>query len=142
MAVRTSSIAAETRGDGDTIDLTGQLAAIIEESGLTDGVATLFIGGSTAGITTIEFEPGAVSDLASVFEEIAPQGRAWRHHERWGDYNGHSHVRSALLGPSLSVPFVDGRPTLGTWQQVVLVDFDDKPRSREVIVQIVGEGTG
>lgn len=139
MTVHTNTIAARTSGDGDTIDVTSELAQIIDSSGLSSGVATLFIGGSTAGITTIEFEPGAVSDLASVFEEIAPQGRAWRHHERWGDYNGHSHVRSALLGPSLSVPFVDGRLTLGTWQQVVLIDFDDKPRSREVVVQLLGE---
>ncbi|MBD3367962.1 MAG: YjbQ family protein [Candidatus Eisenbacteria bacterium] len=139
MTVHTGRIAAETRGNGDTINVTAELAGIVEESGLRSGLATLFIGGSTAGITTIEFEPGAVSDLASVFEEIAPQGRDWRHHERWGDYNGHSHVRSALLGPSLTVPFVDGRLTLGTWQQVVLVDFDDKARAREVVVQLVGE---
>jgi len=121
------------------MDLTDDLAAAIEESGFTDGVATLFIGGSTAGITTIEFEPGAVADLQEVFEAIAPKDRDWRHHLKWGDHNGHSHVRSALLGPSLSVPFTGGELCLGTWQQVVLVDFDDRPRSREVIVQFVGE---
>jgi len=139
VAVVTGTIGCRTRGDGDTIDLTGELVSVIEESGLTDGVATLFIGGSTAGITTIEFEPGAVADLQEVFEAIAPQGRDWRHHLRWGDHNGHSHVRSALLGPSLSVPFVNGRPTLGTWQQVILVDFDDTPRSRKVVAQLIGE---
>jgi secondary thiamine-phosphate synthase enzyme len=139
MAVETIGLSVRTRGDGDTVDLTPELAAGIRESGLTSGVATLFIGGSTAGITTIEYEPGAVSDLGDVFEAIAPRDRDWRHHLRWGDHNGHSHVRAALLGPSLSVPFVEGELTLGTWQQVVLVDFDDRPRSREVVVQLLGE---
>ena len=139
MSVATSTIARRTNGNGDTVDLTEELAAALTESGLTDGVATLFVGGSTGGITTIEFEPGAVSDLQEVLESIAPQGRDWRHHLRWDDRNGHSHVRSALLGPSLSVPFVGGELCLGTWQQVVLVDFDDRPRSREVVVQFMGE---
>ncbi len=139
MPIVTATIGRRTRGDGDTVDLTDDLSAAIGESGLGNGVATLFIGGSTAGITTIEFEPGAVSDLQQVFEAIAPQDRDWRHHLRWGDHNGHSHVRSALLGPSLSVPFVNGALTLGTWQQVVLVDFDDRPRTREVVVQLIGE---
>ena len=139
MAVYTDTIPCRTAGDGDTVDVTDQLARGLRESGLTDGVATLFVGGSTGGITTIEFEPGAVADLQEVLESVAPKGRDWRHHQRWGDRNGHSHVRSALLGPSLSVPFVGGELCLGTWQQVVLVDFDDRPRTREVIVQFVGE---
>ncbi|MBN2566281.1 MAG: YjbQ family protein [Candidatus Eisenbacteria bacterium] len=139
MRVETFAIRCGTRGDGDTIDLTRELLHGLQESGLTDGVATLFIGGSTAGITTIEYEPGAVSDLASIFDEIAPPDREWKHHLRWGDHNGHSHVRSALLGPSLSVPFTGGAPVLGTWQQVVLVDFDDRPRRREIVVQLIGE---
>ena len=139
MAVFTDTIPCRTAGDGDTVDLTEQLVDGLKQSGLTDGVATLFVGGSTGGITTIEFEPGAVADLQEVFEAIAPKGRDWRHHLKWGDRNGHSHVRSALLGPSLSVPFIGGELCLGTWQQVVLVDFDDCPRSREVIVQFVGE---
>ena len=139
MAVFTDTISCSTSGDGDTIDLTEQLEAGLRESGLTDGVATLFVGGSTGGITTIEFEPGAVADLQEVLQAIAPKGKDWRHHLKWGDRNGHSHVRSALLGPSLSVPFVGGRLCLGTWQQVVLVDFDDRPRSREVVVQFMGE---
>ncbi len=139
MTVVTNTIGRRTHGNGDTVDLTSDLAARVQESGLTSGIATLFIGGSTAGITTIEFEPGAVEDLQGVFEAIAPQNRNWRHHVRWGDQNGHSHVRSALLGPSLTVPFVDGSLTLGTWQQVVLVDFDDRPRQREVLVQMLGE---
>jgi secondary thiamine-phosphate synthase enzyme len=139
VAVFTDTIRCRTRGDGDTIDLTGELAQELSRSGLTDGVVTLFIGGSTGGITTIEFEPGAVSDLKEVLETVAPKGRDWRHHLKWGDANGHSHVRSALVGPSLSVPFVRGELCLGTWQQVVLIDFDDRPRRREVIVQFIGE---
>lgn len=139
MPVVTATLTARTRGNGDTIDLTMDLAGAVRESGIMDGVATLFIAGSTAGITTIEFEPGAVRDLQDVFESIAPAGRDWRHHERWGDFNGHSHVRAAMLGPSLSVPFISQELTLGTWQQVVLVDFDDRARNREVVVQIVGE---
>ena len=139
MAVETIALSVRTSGDGDTIDLTSELSASVRESGLTSGVATLFIGGSTAGLTTIEYEPGAGAGLNDVFEGIAPRDRDWRHHLRWGDHNGHSHVRAALLGPSLSIPFIDGNLTLGTWQQVVLVDFDDRPRTREVVVQLIGE---
>ncbi len=139
MTVVPGTIAASTRGDGDTIDLTLELAQLVEESGLRAGVATLFIGGSTAGITTIEFESGVVEDIKDVLETLAPSGRDWRHHRRWGDHNGHSHIRSALVGPSLSIPFVNGSLTLGTWQQVVLMDFDECPRTREVVVQLIGE---
>ncbi len=139
MEVITVILSCKTRGNGDTTDLTQELAEAVTESGLENGVATLFIGGSTAGITTIEYEPGAVADLQDVFEGIAPRDRDWRHHLRWGDHNGHSHVRSALLGPSLSVPFTNGAPTLGTWQQVVLVDFDDRPRRRDIVAQLMGE---
>ena len=139
MTVTTGKIATATNGDGDTIDLTRELAELIAHSGLTDGVATLFIGGSTAGITTVEYESGVIDDIKEVLETLAPSARDWRHHERWGDHNGHSHIRSALVGPSLSVPFVDGSLTLGTWQQVVLMDFDERPRSREVVVQLIGE---
>ncbi|MBC8450942.1 YjbQ family protein [bacterium] len=139
MTVATDTIRCQTEGDGDTIDLTGGLAQAIAASGLRSGVATLFIGGSTAGITTIEFESGVIEDLKQVFETLAPSDRDWRHHRRWGDHNGHSHIRSALVGPSLAVPFVNGASVLGTWQQVVLLDFDERPRSREVIVQLIGE---
>jgi len=139
MAVETMSISFGTSGDGDTVDLTPELAQGVRESGISCGVATLFIGGSTAGLTTIEYEPGAVADLQDVFEGVAPGNRDWRHHLRWGDHNGHSHVRAALLGPSLSVPFLGKELVLGTWQQVVRVDFDDRPRNREVSVQLVGE---
>jgi secondary thiamine-phosphate synthase enzyme len=139
MTVVPGAITATTRGDGDTLDLTRELTELVTESGLTNGVATLFIGGSTAGITTIEYESGVIEDVREVLETIAPGGRDWRHHQRWGDHNGHSHIRSALVGPSLSVPFIDGALTLGTWQQVVLMDFDECPRTRQVIVQLIGE---
>ncbi len=139
MAVATDTIRCHTDGNGDTIDLTSDLAQSIAASGLRNGVATLFIGGSTAGITTIEFESGVIEDVREVLETLAPSDRDWRHHKRWGDHNGHSHIRSALVGPSLSVPFLNGESVLGMWQQVVLLDFDERPRSREVIVQLIGE---
>ena len=106
---------------------------------LKAGLATVAVVGSTAGITTIEFEPGAVADLARVFDEMVPAGLEYRHNERWGDGNGHSHVRASLLGASLVVPFVGGVLTLGTWQQIIYVDFDIRPRHREIIAQIMGE---
>ncbi len=139
MTVTTDIISCQTEGDGDTIDLTSGLARSIAASGLKNGVATLFIGGSTAGITTIEFESGVIDDIKEVLETLAPSGRDWQHHQCWGDHNGHSHIRSALVGPSLSVPFVNGKLVLGMWQQVVLLDFDECPRSREVVVQLLGE---
>ena len=137
--VSTKRISLQTRGDGDTQDITREVARAVNESGVASGVVTLFCPGSTSGLTTIEFEPGAVADLQQVFDETAPRDRYYRHNERWGDGNGHSHVRAALLGPSLSVPFVDGVLTLGTWQQIVHIDFDVRPRRRDVIAQIVGE---
>jgi secondary thiamine-phosphate synthase enzyme len=139
MAVVSTQIEKETRGDGHTLDITRDVEQAVRQSGLTDGVVTLFAVGSTAGLTTIEFEPGAVADFNRALEEIAPRDADYQHHLRWHDDNGHSHVRAALLGPSLSIPFVEGRLTLGTWQQIVLVDFDTRPRKRQVVVQIVGE---
>ena len=129
----------QTRGNGDTQDITAEVAQAVIDSGVRSGVVTLFCPGSTSALTTIEFEPGVVADLQQVFDETAPSDRYYRHNERWGDGNGHSHVRAALLGPSLAVPFVDRMLTLGTWQQIVHVDFDVRPRRRDVIVQIVGE---
>jgi len=133
------SLIFQTKGQGDTHDLTDAVARAIGATGMRSGVVTLFVIGSTAGLTTIEFEPGAVSDLQAAFERIAPRAAEYEHHLRWGDDNGHAHVRAALLGPSLSVPFVDGKLTLGTWQQIILVDFDTRPRRREVVAQILGE---
>lgn len=139
MMVVTKKVSLQTRGNGDTQDITREVARAVGESGVRSGVVTLFCPGSTSALTTIEYEPGAVGDLQQVFEETVPSDRYYRHNERWGDGNGHSHVRAALLGPSLSVPFIDGSLTLGTWQQIVHIDFDVRPRRREVIAQIVGE---
>ena len=128
-----------TRGQNDAHDITPAVAQAVAASGLRAGVATIFIVGSTAGITTIEFEPGAVADLNGVFEALAPRRGEYRHHLRWGDDNGSSHVRAAMLGPSLAVPFVNGELTLGTWQQILLLEFDTRPRRREYVIQIVGD---
>ena len=128
-----------TRGQGDAHDVTDRVAAAITESSLTAGIATVFVVGSTAAVTTIEFEPGAVADLNRVFDALAPRDADYRHHLRWGDDNGSSHVRAALLGPSLTVPFLDGKLVLGTWQQIMLLEMDTRPRDRDIVVQLVGE---
>ncbi len=138
--VKTQQIQVETHGNTHVIDITGQVAAAVAGSGLAAGVVTLFHVGSTAGITTTEYEPGLVNhDLKAAFERLAPEDGAYEHENTWGDDNGHAHVRASLLGPSLSVPFVEGRLTLGTWQQIILVDFDTRPRTRTVICQIIGQ---
>jgi secondary thiamine-phosphate synthase enzyme len=137
--VSTFRHALNTRGQGDARDITGEVARSVQESGSRSGVATVFVTGSTAGITTIEFEPGAVSDLNVVFETLAPRQGEYRHHLRWGDDNGSSHVRAALLGPSIAVPFADGKLLLGQWQQIALFEFDTRARRREIVVQVVGE---
>lgn len=125
-----------TRGQGDVHDLTEAVAAAVRQAGARDGLATVFVVGSTAGITTMEFEPGAVADLAELFEEFAPRDGDYRHHLTWGDDNGSSHARASLVGPSLSVPFEDGRLLLGTWQQIVLLEFDTRGRTREIVIQV------
>lgn len=135
----TGSISFQTRGDCDIIDITPQVARQVAESGVNSGTVTVFVPGSTAGITTIEYESGLVADLKHLWERIVPRDIHYDHDRRWGDGNGHSHVRAAMLGPSLVVPFADGRLTLGTWQQIILVDFDNRPRSRQAILQIMGE---
>jgi secondary thiamine-phosphate synthase enzyme len=128
-----------TRGDAQIVDISGEVSAQIATSGLKNGIVTLFTPSSTSALTTIEYESGAVHDLQQLFDRIAPPGMDYRHNLRWGDGNGHAHVRHALLGPSLTIPFVDGRLTLGTWQQIVFADFDNRSRSRSVVVQIMGE---
>jgi secondary thiamine-phosphate synthase enzyme len=128
-----------THGNGDTLDITSGVERALRESKLTGGVVALFVIGSTAALTTIEYEDGAVNDLGRVLEKIAPRHAEYEHHLRWGDDNGHSHVRAALLGPSLSVPFIGAQLTLGTWQQIILIDFDTRPRQRQVVAQIMGE---
>jgi secondary thiamine-phosphate synthase enzyme len=139
MAVITTSLSLSTRGNTDIHDITDQVAEAVAQSGLTGGVVTVFCPSSTSALTTIEYEPGCVSDLRRLFDEIVPPNRSYAHEAAWGDGNGHSHMRAALLGPSLSVPFVSGRLTLGTWQQIIYVDFDVRSRRRELVVQIVGE---
>jgi len=137
--VITQELHLHTRGDCDIQDVTSQVAGAVKDSGLRAGTVTVFCPGSTGGLTTIEYENGALADLQQMFDEIAPPDRDYRHHLRWGDDNGHAHVRSALIGPSLTVPFVEGRLTLGTWQQIVFLDFDTQPRSRRLVVQVMGE---
>jgi secondary thiamine-phosphate synthase enzyme len=137
--VHTARLRLTTSGQGDVHDLTPRLASAIADSKLTDGVATLFVVGSTAAITTIEFEPGAVADFNRVLEGLAPRQGEYEHHLRWGDDNGSSHVRAAILGPSLSVPFIASTLVAGTWQQIVLVELDTRGRQREVVVQLVGD---
>ena len=127
------------RGFSDMSDITHAVQNAVRESALRAGTVTVFCPGSTGGLTTIEYEQGAVADLQQVLDEIAPPDRDYRHHLRWGDDNGSSHVRAALMGPSLTVPFVDGKLTLGTWQQIIFIDFDTRSRSRQLVVQIMGE---
>lgn len=138
MNVKTDTIQLATRGHGDIHDITQATAESVRQSQLQNGIVTLFCPSSTSGLTTIEYESGCVADLQRLFDEIANPDRPYAHNARWGDGNGHSHVRAALLGPSLIVPFVNGRLTLGTWQQIVFVDFDNRSRQRELVVQIIG----
>jgi secondary thiamine-phosphate synthase enzyme len=139
VAVHSQTLHFSTRGGGDTRDITREVALAVSSSGLRDGIAALFAVGSTAALTTIEYEEGAVTDFNAALERIAPEGVEYLHHLRWHDDNGHSHVRAALLGPSLVVPFSGGKLALGTWQQIILVDFDTRPRQREVVAQLIGE---
>ena len=139
MKIIADSIVVETGGENDAKDLTGALSAKLAESRLHDGTVTLFVPGSTAGLTTIEYESGVVEDFSRLMEKLAPSNIPYRHDQRWGDGNGYAHVRASLLGPSLVIPFSDGRLALGTWQQVVLVDFDNRPRTRTIVLQFMGE---
>jgi len=137
--VVTKRISLETKGHCDIIDITPQVEQQLAETDINNGTATLFVAGSTAGISTIEFESGLLSDFQSMWERNIPQNIPYNHDRRWGDGNGYSHVRASLLGASLVVPFNDKRLALGTWQQIVLVDFDNRPRSRQIILQIMGD---
>ena len=139
MTVKSSSIQLSTRGDADIHDITEEVARQVDQSGLQNGTVTIFCPSSTSALTTIEYESGALSDLKRLFNEIVPPDREYAHNARWGDGNGHSHIRAALLGPSLTIPFVNGGLTLGTWQQIIYVDFDNRPRRRELVLQFIGE---
>jgi len=139
MTIELYHILVETTAGTDVIDITDRVRRQVEKSSVRNGVVSLFIPGSTAALTTIEYESGAVHDLERAVERIAPANMDYEHNERWGDGNGYAHVRAALLGPSLQVPLVNGRLTLGTWQQLVLLDFDNRPRERRIILQAMGE---
>lgn len=134
-----SSVTVESKGNGEVINITPDVKTCLSKSGVNNGSVTIFISGSTAAITTIEYEPGLISDFGHFWEQLLPANLLYQHNQKWQDGNGHSHLRASLLGPSLVIPVVNGRITLGTWQQVVVIDFDNKPRKREIVVQIFGE---
>jgi secondary thiamine-phosphate synthase enzyme len=139
MVVKTHTIQFETQGNADVLDISRQISEAVMESGLTNGIVTVFCPSSTSALTTIEYESGVVKDLRRLFDEIVNPTRHYEHNARWGDGNGHSHVRAAILGPSLTIPFTDRRLTLGTWQQVIFIDFDNRSRRRSLVAQVIGE---
>ena len=139
MVVESYSIIVRTRGEEDMVDITDKVQKIVDRTKTKDGVASLFIPGSTAALTTIEYEPGLLSDFPRMLERMVPKSASYEHENRWHDGNGHSHVRASLLGPDLSVPYKERRLLLGTWQQIVLVELDIRPRDRTVIVHLVGD---
>ncbi len=139
MPVKTATLELSTPGDSEIIDITERVQDELTKSLLSEGLVTVFVPGSTGGVITLEYESGLVRDLGEAFERLAPKGRPYHHDRAWGDGNGHSHVRASLVGPSLSVPFKDRRLILGTWQQIAFVDFDNRPRRRVLIVQIMGD---
>lgn len=138
MKLFTTYLTVSTKGYTDIIDMTTKVQAQLENYNLKEGQVTLFVPGSTGGLTTMEFEPNLVKDIKSAFENLVPENMEYAHHMTWGDYNGHSHVRASILGPSLTVPFKEKKLTLGTWQQIVFIDFDTAHRSRKIILQIMG----
>jgi secondary thiamine-phosphate synthase enzyme len=139
MKITNEKIELDTRGAGDLVDITEDVSRAVGSSGLRIGSATVFVIGSTAAITTFEFEPGLIKDMQAAYERLAPSNKRYHHDATWGDANGFSHVRAALQGPSLAIPFEEGKLMLGTWQQLVLAEFDNRPRHRRVVVQLAGE---
>ena len=139
MKIMNERMTLTTRGSGDLINITGELFRILEHSALKIGNMTVFVSGSTAGITTFEYEPGLIKDIQDFYEKLIPSNRHYDHDDTWGDANGFSHVRATLTGPSLTIPFEKGKLLLGTWQQVVLAEFDNRPRKRQLVVQMIGE---
>ena len=137
--VKTDKISLSSKGFTEMFDITQKVDKLVKKSGIKDGIVTVFVPGSTGGITTIEYESGLIADLPEMFEKLIPYKAGYEHDATWGDANGGSHLRASLMGPSLTVPFNSGEMTLGTWQQIVFIDFDTKPRSRELVVQIMGE---
>ncbi|HIE16721.1 MAG TPA: YjbQ family protein [Dehalococcoidia bacterium] len=139
MTIVSKTIRISTKGNCDMTNITPEITREINNSGLSNGIATIFVTGSTAGITTIEFEDGLISDFKEMWERNVPQNITYQHNRRWGDSNGYSHVRASLQGPSLVIPFTNKKMALGTWQQIIIVDFDNRPRTREIILQLLGE---
>ncbi len=139
MSVQSTTFSLETAGFTDIRDITVRASRFVSSSEVQNGILTVFVPGSTAGVTTIEYEDGALEDLKNAIERLAPEGIRYAHDARWGDGNGFAHVRAAILGPSLTVPIIRGRLGLGTWQQIILIDFDNRPRERTVILQAIGE---
>jgi len=139
LTVKTKQISLHTRGEGDILDITNKVAEVVAESKLENGIVTVFVPGSTGALTTIEYEPGLLEDLPNMLERIAPRNIVYEHEKRWHDGNGHSHVRASLIGPSLTVPFVNRRLTLGTWQQIVFLELDARSRARNIVLQIIGQ---
>lgn len=137
--IKTKHLKLETKGGDQVIDLTSEVEQAVTEAKLAAGLATVFVPGSTASVTTIEYEPGLVADIKELDERLAPAGKSYSHDKAWGDGNGYAHLRAAVIGPSLSVPVEKGKLTLGTWQQIVLIDHDNRPRSREVVIQLIGD---
>ena len=137
--IKTDELRFDTAGPGDIINLTTNIMKTVQESGITSGILTVFAPGSTTGITTIEYEPGLLKDIPELMEKLIPSNRSYHHDETWHDGNGFSHLRSALIGSDLTVPFVSGKLTLGIWQQIVFLEFDNRPRNRTVVLQIMGE---
>jgi secondary thiamine-phosphate synthase enzyme len=139
LVVSSGSISLKTAAKDEIIDITSKVADVVYKSKVRDGLACVFVVGSTAAVTTVEHEPGLVSDMRDAMERLYPRDVDYEHHKRWGDGNGHSHIRASFVGPSLTVPIVDGQLQLGTWQQIVFMEFDNKPRTRELSVQVIGD---
>ena len=139
LVVSNGSISLKTAARDEIVDVTGKVEEIVHRSKVMNGIACVFVVGSTAAVTTVEHEPGLVSDMQAAMDRLYPKDVDYEHHLRWGDGNGHSHIRASFVGPSLTVPVVDGQLQLGTWQQIVFMEFDNKPRTRELSVQVIGE---
>lgn len=139
LTVKTKQLSIHTGGEGDILDITRDVAEVVAKTKLKNGIVTVFVSGSTGALSTIEYEPGLIRDFPNMLERIAPKNLVYEHEKRWHDGNGHSHVRASLIGPSLTIPFVNGRLTLGTWQQIIFMELDVRSRLRNLILQIIGE---
>jgi len=139
MKVYQGEIEVKTKGENDMVDLTDEIQRIVRESGVREGIACVFVPGSTGAVTTIEYEPGLMKDMPAALERIAPRDEYYHHHETWHDYNGHSHVRASIIGPSLTIPITNGEIVHGTWQQIVFMEMDVRSRHRRILVKVLGE---